>query len=61
MRVRPLGEDSSSITYDYKNSSIEKNFLIKFQKFCWKHFLVTLYKHLNSIRMIKNLYFKFYS
>ncbi len=38
-----IGEGSSNITYDYKNSSIENSFLIKFQNFCWKHFLVTLY------------------
>ncbi len=43
MRVRRLGEGSSNITYDYKNSSIENNFLIKFQNFYRKHFLVTLY------------------
>ncbi len=34
MHVRRLGEGSSNITYDYKNSSIENNFLIKFQNFC---------------------------
>ncbi len=44
MRVRRLGEDSSNITYDYKNFSKENNFLIKFQNFCRKHFLVSLYK-----------------
>ncbi len=43
MRVRRLGEGSSYITYDYKNSSMGNNFLIKFQNFCRKHFLVTLY------------------
>ncbi len=42
MRVRRLGEGSFNITYDYKNSSIENNFLVKFQNFCWKYFLVTL-------------------
>ncbi len=42
MQVRRLGERSSNITHDYKNSSIENNFLIKFQNFCRKHFLVTL-------------------
>ncbi len=42
MCVRRLGEGSSNITSDYKNS-IENNFLIKFQNFCRKHFLVTLY------------------
>ncbi len=41
MRVRRLGKGSSNITYDYKNSSIENNFLMKFQNFCRKHFLVT--------------------
>ncbi len=45
MRVRRLGEGSSNITYDNKNSSIENNFLIKFQNFCQKHFLVTLYDY----------------
>ncbi len=48
MRVRRLGEGSSNITYDYKNSSIENNFLMKFQNFCQKHFLVTLYKYIND-------------
>ncbi len=43
MRVKRLEEGSSNITYDYKNSSIENNFLIKFQNFCRKHFLITLY------------------
>ncbi len=43
MRVTRLGEGSSNITYDYKNSSIENNFLIKFQNFCQKCFLVTLH------------------
>ncbi len=43
MCVRRLGEGSSNITNDYKNFSIENNFLIKFQNFCRKHFLVTLY------------------
>ncbi len=36
---RRLGEASSNITYDYKNSSTENNFF-KFQNFCRKHFLV---------------------
>ncbi len=43
MHVRWLGKGSSNITYDYKNSSIENKFLKKFQNFCRKHFLVTLY------------------
>ncbi len=38
-----IGGGSSNITYDYKNSSIENNFLIKFQNFRRKHFMVTLY------------------
>ncbi len=49
MRVRQLGEGSSNITYDYKNSSIETNFLTKFQNVCWKHFLVTLYNLLRNV------------
>ncbi len=43
MRVRRFWQDSSNIIYDYKNSSVENNFLIKFQNFYQKHFLVTLY------------------
>ncbi len=38
-----IGEGSSNLTYDYKNCLIENNFLIKFQNFFRKHFLVTLY------------------
>ncbi len=41
--VGRLEEGSFNITYDYKNSSIENDFFIKFQNFCRKHFLVTLY------------------
>ncbi len=51
MRVRRWEERSSNITYDYKNSSTENNFLIKFQNFCRKHFLVTLYNR--KLRNVK--------
>ncbi len=68
MRVRRLGEGSSNKTYDYKNSSIENNFLIKFQNFCRKHLLVNLYMKIkspkmhrivNTFRLIGLIYFKY--
>ncbi len=55
-----LGEDSSNITYDYKNSSIENNFLIKFQNFCRKHFLVTLYIII-ALLILRDQFFKQYN